>query len=54
MEKLYINNSIGDERLLNKQSEFVSKCRHQNKLLIKKRVIKRQYGLKSGKLYFVF
>ena len=34
MEKLYINNSIGDERLLNKKSEFVSKCRHQNKLLI--------------------
>ena len=34
MEKLYINNSIGDERLLNKKSEFVSKCRHQNKLWI--------------------
>ena len=35
MEKLYINNLIGDERLLNKNSEFVSKCRNQNKLLIK-------------------
>ena len=35
MEKLYINNSVGDERLLNKKSEFVSKCRHQNKLLVK-------------------
>ena len=35
MEKLYIKNSIGDERLYNKKSEFVSKCRHQNKLLIK-------------------
>ena len=41
MEKLYINNSIEVERLLNKKSEFVSKCRHQNKLLIKKCVIKR-------------
>ena len=35
MEKLYINNFVGDERLLNKKSEFVSKCRHQNKLSIK-------------------
>ena len=35
MEKLYINNSIGDERLLNKKSEFVNKCRHQDKLLLK-------------------
>ena len=35
MEKLYINNSTGDKRLLNKKSEFVSKCRHQNELLIK-------------------
>ena len=41
MEKLYINNSIGDEKLLNKQSAFASKCRHQSKLLIKKCVIKR-------------
>ena len=41
MEKLYINNSIGDERLLNEKSEFVSKCRQQKKLLIKKCVIKR-------------
>ena len=36
MEKLYIDNSIADERLSNKKSEFVSKCRHQNKLLTKR------------------
>ena len=30
MEKLYINNSIEDERLLNKKPGFVSKCRHGN------------------------
>ena len=40
MEKLYINNSIGDERLLNKKSEFVNKCRHQDKLLLKKLSLK--------------
>ena len=31
MEKLYINNSIGDKKFLSKKSEFVSKCRHENK-----------------------
>ena len=41
MEKLYIDSSIREETLLNKKSEFVSKCRHQNKLLIKEWVIKR-------------
>ena len=39
-EKLYINNSIGDERLLKKKSEFVNKCRHQDKLLLKKLSLK--------------
>ena len=53
MEKLYINSAIGDERFLNKKSGFV-KCRHQNKLLTKKSLIKRQHGLKSGKLHFAF
>ena len=40
MEKLYINNSIRDERLLNKKSEFVNKCCHQDKLLLKKLSLK--------------
>ena len=35
MEKLYILNGLGDERCLNKKSEFINKCRHQNKLLLK-------------------
>ena len=35
MEKLYILNAHGDERCLNKKSEFISKCRHQNKLYLK-------------------
>ena len=35
MEKLYILNALGDERCLNKRTEFISKCRHQNKLLLK-------------------
>ena len=35
MEKLYILNALGDERSLNKRTEFISKCRHQNKLLLK-------------------
>ena len=39
-ENLYINNPIGDERLLNKKSEFVSKCRKQNKFLIKSVLLK--------------
>ena len=35
MEKLYILNALRDERYLNKKSEFINKCRHQNKLLPK-------------------
>ncbi len=35
MEKMYIINSIGDHMLLNSRSELVSKCRHQNKYIIK-------------------
>ena len=27
MEKLYILNALGDERCLNKRTEFISKCR---------------------------
>ena len=34
-EKFFIINSIQDNRVLNKRSEFVNKCRHQNKYLIK-------------------
>ena len=34
-EKFFIINSIGDNRVLNKRSEFVNKCRHQNQYLIK-------------------
>ena len=35
MEKLYILNALGDERFFNKRTEFISKCHHQNKLLLK-------------------
>ena len=35
MKKLYIVNALGDERCLNKRTGFLSKCRHQNKLLLK-------------------
>ena len=35
MEKLNILNAHADERCLNKKSEFISKCCHQNKLLLK-------------------
>ena len=35
MEKLYILNAIGDDRCLKKITEFISKCRHQNKLPLK-------------------
>ena len=34
-EKLWIINSINDENCLNKRSEFISKCRHLNKILLK-------------------
>ena len=35
MERLYILNALGDERCLNKRTIFISKCCHQNKLLLK-------------------
>ena len=34
-EKMEIIANIDDENLLNKRSEFISKCRHQNKYLLK-------------------
>ena len=34
-EKLLIIESIDDDNLLNKRSEFVSKCRHTNKFKLK-------------------
>ena len=34
-EKYYLLNALGDDRCLNKRNEFVTKCRHQNKLLLK-------------------
>ena len=35
MEKLYILNPLGEERCLNKRTEFIRKYRHQNTLLLK-------------------
>ena len=34
-ENFFIINSIGDNRVLYKRSEFANKCRHQDKYLIK-------------------
>ena len=34
-ENLFIINNLGDPNLLNSKSELVSKCRHQNKHLVK-------------------
>ena len=34
-EKLFISNSFGDNKCLNKKTEFINKSRHQNKLLLK-------------------
>ena len=34
-EKLWFLKHVNDVNLLNKKSEFISKCRHENKLLIK-------------------
>ena len=34
MEKLIIINKLDNEQLLNKRNEFISKCRHSNKLLL--------------------
>ena len=33
-EKLLILNALGDDKCLNKKTEFINKCRHQNKLLL--------------------
>ncbi|XP_065070331.1 uncharacterized protein LOC135695263 [Rhopilema esculentum] len=33
-EKFYIIQSLGDNKILNNRTEFISQCRHQNKLLI--------------------
>ena len=33
-EKYFILNNLGDNKLYNKKSEFVNKCRHQKKLLL--------------------
>ena len=33
-EKYFILNNLGDNKLLNKKSEFVNKCHHQKKLLL--------------------
>ena len=35
MEKVYILNTVGDEKFLNKRTEFIGRCRDQNKLLLK-------------------
>ena len=33
--KFWVTKHFNDENLLNKKSEFISKCRHENKLLVK-------------------
>ena len=33
-EMYFISNDLGDNKLLNKKSEFTNKCHHQNKLLL--------------------
>ena len=37
-EKLWLLKHFNNVNLLNKKSEFISKCRHENKLLIKSNV----------------
>ena len=34
-ENVWLLKHVNDVNLLNKKSEFISKCRHENKLLIK-------------------
>ena len=34
-EKFWILKHFNNKHLLNKKSEFISKCRHENKLLVK-------------------
>ena len=43
-EKLFIIKSIGDNRVLNKRSEFVNKYRNQNNYLIKNMKLKDSMG----------
>ena len=33
-EKFYIIDNLNDNRMLNKRTEFISKCRHLNKLML--------------------
>ena len=33
--KVFIKNALNDSRLVNKKSELINTCRHQNKLLLK-------------------
>ena len=35
IEKFWLLKDFNDEHLLNKKLEFISKCRHENKLLVK-------------------
>ena len=35
IEKAFIINTLNDSQLLNKKSELINTCRHQNKLLLK-------------------
>ena len=35
LEKLYIIDFINDDRILNNKNEFISGCKHENKLLLK-------------------
>ena len=34
-EKVFIINALNDSQLLNRKSELINTCRHQNKLLLK-------------------
>ena len=34
-EKVFLINALNNSRLLNKKSELINTCRHQNKLLLK-------------------
>ena len=44
-EKLFIINNLGDPNLLNSKSELVSKCRHQNKHLVKYSKISKSHSI---------
>ena len=51
-ERSFIINSIGDNRLLHKRSEFVNKCRHQNKCLIKNVKLKKTVWIKAENVQY--